>query len=136
MGRAAWLPRVLSCSVPQFPHSEDGGVVVGSQDQGQGATEGLFSNLKSNLALPLRPGLAAAMNELSGSRRHAQRPVVPSHNPMVPCHHPMVSSHPDGHDHRHWAGQRRAELLAAPTSIACLSVPGDVDTVWGQGHSW
>lgn len=46
---------------------------------------GLFSNLKSNLALPPRPGLAAVMNELSGSRRHAPPPAASlSHGPQPP----------------------------------------------------
>lgn len=50
----------------------------------------LFSNLKSNLVLPPRPGPAAVMNELSGSRRHAPpstgyRTCLLGARPPSPC---------------------------------------------------
>lgn len=103
--------------------------------------EGLFSNFKSNLALPPRPGLAAAMNELSGSRRRAQRPVVPGHNPVVPCHHPVVSSRPDGHVPCHLTGHR--DVLScwqlpspSPASVSpgLWTRPGDRDAPGEMMH--
>lgn len=101
----------------------------------------MFSNFKSNLALPPRPGLAAAMNELSGSRRRAQRPVVPSHNPVVPCHHPVVSSRPDGHVPCHLTGHR--DVLScwqlpspSPASVSpgLWTRPGDRDAPGEMMH--
>jgi len=61
-GLAAWAGR--GCGQPGPWHRGRAGV-------GTRRSPGLFSNLKSNLALPLRPGPAVVMNELSGSRRHA-----------------------------------------------------------------
>lgn len=101
----------------------------------------MFSNFKSNLALPPRPGLAAAMNELSCSRRRAQRPVVPGHNPVVPCHHPVVSSRPDGHVPCHLTGHR--DVLScwqlpspSPASVSpgLWTRPGDRDAPGEMMH--
>lgn len=67
-GLVAWAGR--RCGQPGPWHRRRAGV-------GAHRSPGLFSNLKSNLALPPRPGLAAMMNELSGSRRHAPPPTAP-----------------------------------------------------------
>lgn len=52
---------------------------------------GLFSNLKSNLALPPWPGPAAVMNELSGRRRHAPPATASLSHGLQPPEPPPAS---------------------------------------------